>query len=122
MRSDDDLSAFIRASFRSIWSLEVLLLLKSSERPWTEHDLVGAMRASQLIVSESLHRLAAAGLIYHDDQGNAAYGPVTQSIARSVDAVEALYARAPDSVRRLIVSSSAAGLTAFADAFRLRGD
>ena len=33
-----------------------------------------------------------------------------------------LYGKSPDRVRRLIVSSSLPGVTAFADAFRLRKD
>ena len=33
-----------------------------------------------------------------------------------------LYARSPDKVRRLIVAQCAPGVTAFADAFRLRKD
>jgi hypothetical protein len=39
-----------------------------------------------------------------------------------VDETEALYARSPDAVRRMIISASHGGLTAFADAFRIRKD
>jgi hypothetical protein len=39
-----------------------------------------------------------------------------------LEATRALYARSPDKVRRLIVAAGAGGLTAFADAFRIRKD
>lgn len=122
MGSEDDVTAFIRASFRSVWSLEVLLLLKRAARDWREEEIVDALRASHLIVAQSLDGLAAAGLITLDAQGQAAYLPASPGAARSVEAVEALYARKPDAVRRLIVGASAGGLAAFAEAFRLRKD
>lgn len=118
----DDVSEFIRSSFRSVWSLEVLLLLKGSEGPRSEEEIVEALRASHLIVSQSLDGLSAAGLVSIDERGCAAYRPATQGASRAVDAVEILYGRAPDAVRRLIVGPSAVGLAAFADAFRLRKD
>ena len=39
-----------------------------------------------------------------------------------VEQAEALYATSPDAVRRMIVAASNPGITAFADAFRLRKD
>jgi hypothetical protein len=38
------------------------------------------------------------------------------------DATEALYARKPDAVRRMIVAAASDGATALPDAFRLRRD
>jgi hypothetical protein len=48
--------------------------------------------------------------------------PVSQDVADYVEHSERLYAARPDAVRRAIVSASTGGLTAFADAFRLRKD
>jgi enterochelin esterase-like enzyme len=48
--------------------------------------------------------------------------PVNDEVAGYVERVEKLYATRPDAVRRAIVSASTGGLTAFADAFRLRKD
>jgi hypothetical protein len=48
--------------------------------------------------------------------------PVSEDIAKNVTQVEKVYSARPDAVRRAIVSASASGATAFADAFRLRKD
>jgi hypothetical protein len=110
---------FVASSFRSVWALELLLVLKSEERVWSREELVATLRASELVVSKALDSLLAAGLASVDAEG-ARYMPVSEEVARNVERAESLYAAKPDAVRRRIVSSSAADLAAFADAFRLR--
>lgn len=122
MSSQEQVSTFIRSSFRSVWSLEVLLLLKRDQRYWSQAEILTALRASDLIVSQSLDMLAAGGLIAVDAAGRAAYRPASERAASLVEETERLYAQSPDAVRRLIVGSSTGGLAAFADAFRLRKD
>jgi DNA-binding transcriptional ArsR family regulator len=122
MTSREQVASFIRSSFRSVWSLELLLLLKREPRSWRHEEIVAALRASDLIVSQSLSALGAAGLVAIDEVGSATYRPVSDGAARLVEGAERLYARSPDAVRRLIIGSSASGLAAFADAFRLRKD
>ena len=118
---DHDLLGFITSSFRSVWALELVLLLKRDPRPWQPSELVTTLRASELVVSKALDSLLAAGLASVD--GNAArYMPVNDQVAENVERTERLYAARPDAVRRAIVSASSGGLTAFADAFRLRKD
>lgn len=121
MTSHEDVSRFIASSFRSVWSLELLLLLKSERRPWTSDELVSTLRASDLVVAQGLDSLVAAGLV-SCDEGGATYMPVSPSVADLVDRAAALYAVKPDAVRRVIVTSSTSGIAAFADAFRLRRD
>ena len=122
MASDDEVSSFIRSTFRSVWSLEVLLLLKRDQRRWTDAEIVTALRASELVVAQSLEGLGAAGLILADGPGEACYRPVSEETAALADAAEILYRQSPDAVRRMIVSGPTGGLAAFADAFRLRKD
>lgn len=122
MMPDEDVLSFIRSSFRSVWSLEVLLLLKAQPRPWAPAEIVAALRASELIVVQSLDALTAAGLVLADGAEAATYRPASARLADLVEGAESLYARSPDAVRRLIVGASAGGLAAFADAFRLRKD
>lgn len=122
MASSEQVSRFIRSSFRSVWSLEVLLLLKRDPRSWAHREIVTALRASELIVAQSLDALGAAGLVAEEEGETAAYRPASPASARLVDAAERFYARSPDAVRRMILGSSTGGLTAFADAFRLRKD
>ncbi|HEX5183450.1 MAG TPA: hypothetical protein VFW19_09900 [Allosphingosinicella sp.] len=120
MASDEEVSNFIGSSFRSVWSLELLLLLKRAPRLWSRAELVAALRASDLIVAQGLDALAAAGLVVIDEAGNAAYRPASDGLAELAEGTESLYARSPDAVRRLIVGAIPNPLTAFADAFRLR--
>jgi len=118
---NDDLLRFIASSFRSVWALELLLVLKGDQRLWPRDELVSTMRASELVVSNALDSLVAAGLASLEG-GGARFMPVSDEVADYVDRAEKLYAVRPDAVRRAIVSASAADLTAFADAFRLRKD
>ena len=119
MLSRQEVSSFIRTTFRSVWTLELLLFLKSeAERSWSRAELVAALRGSDLIVSQGVDALTAAGLVVSDAEGNARYTPATADLAKLVDQSEAAYAKSPDAVRRLIISSVNGGITAFADAFR----
>lgn len=121
MTSHEEISRFIASSFRSVWSLELLLLLKRERRRWTRDELISTLRASELVVTQALDSLVAAGLATSDEVG-AEYMPVSDEVAELVDGTEALYALKPDAVRRMIITSSSAGIAAFADAFRLRKD
>ena len=123
MASDQEVESFIRATFRSTWSLETLLLLRrDSERWWTRGDIVTALRASDLVVSQSLERLYIAGLVMVEEGGTARYQPVDPALDALVEGTEQYYARSPDAVRRMIVAASNPGITAFADSFRLKKD
>ena len=117
----DELFRFIGSSFRSVWALELLLLLKREPRPWSRDELITTLRASELVVNKAIDELVAAGLISVEGDG-ARYMPVSEDIAKNVKQVEKVYSARPDAVRRAIVSASASGATAFADAFRLRKD
>ena len=120
-RADDELLSFVGASFRSVWALELILLLRSERRAWPRAELVAALRASELVVNNALEALVAAGMASVDQHG-ATYMPVNAQISECVDAVEKLYRSRPNAVRRTIVAASASSATAFADAFKLRKD
>lgn len=119
MTSQEDVSRFISSSFRSVWSLELLLLLKQDPRPHPRDELVTALRASDLVISQAIDSLVAAGLATVDADGHATYMPVSPEVDALVEQAQELYARRPDAVRRMIVASSTSGVAAFADAFRL---
>ena len=122
MQRAQEIAAFIRSSFRSIWSLELLLHLK--ERPWesfTKEQLVSELRASNAIVADSAASLIAAGLLLEEDDGRIRYSPATEALAGLVGDTEVLYRMKPDAVRRVIVVGTD-NLAAFAEAFRLRKD
>jgi hypothetical protein len=118
---DEELLSFIASSFRSVWALELLLLLKTQPRVWPRPELVTALRASDLVVSHALDGLVAAGIVSVDSEG-ASYTPANEELARCVDRVEQLYRTRPNAVRRAIITAGSSSATAFADAFKLRKD
>lgn len=121
LSSREQLAEFIRSTFRSVWSLEILLLLKREPRAWTVEEIVTTLRASQLVVAKCIQSLTAAGLVSPESEQSVIYRPVGQDLSDRVEEAEALYARQPDAVRRLIVASSSGfSLTDFANAFRWR--
>lgn len=117
-----DVLAFLAGSFRSAWAVELLCLLHSQpERIWTQADLVSHLRASELVVRQSVEALAAVGLVAPRENGTVHYA-APLSLESMVAAVERLYRTAPDTVRRAIVRGNSHSMTAFAKAFRLRSD
>ena len=123
MPSSLDVTSFIQATFRSVWALELLCLLRQNrDRGLTHAEMVGGLRGSDLVVTQSAEALTAAGLIAIDGEGRAQYMPASADLEALVEQTEKLYARSPDLVRRMIVSAASPGISAFADAFKLRKD
>ena len=123
MPSRSEVSSFIRASFRSVWALELLCFLRQNRgRSHKQEEMVAALRGSDLVVEQSVESLSAAGLVLTEADGSARYAPTGPELEKLVGAAVALYAKSPDAVRRMIVSAANPGITAFADAFRLRKD
>jgi DNA-binding FadR family transcriptional regulator len=117
------LSDFIRAAFPSVWSLELLRLLRGEPvRDWTREALVAELRASDPVVAQALGALEAGGLVASQAAGTVRYSPATAELDQLAADAVALYAKRPDAVRRMIVFGSNASLQAFSEAFRLRGD
>jgi hypothetical protein len=123
MSSKEEVSSFIRASFPSVWALELLCFLRQNRgRSLSHAEMVAGLRGSDLVVTQSVVSLAVAGLVHAEPHGAARYRPATGHLDTLVEQAEALFARSPDAVRRMIVAAANPGITAFADAFRLRKD
>ena len=123
MPLEKDVAGFLRSTFRSIWSMELLfLLLRDPARCWSSSELVNALRASELVVSQAVESLHAAGLIVRESDELIRYGPASEDLHELVVASQALYVKSPDAVMRLILRSRSDILVAFADAFRFRND
>jgi DNA-binding transcriptional ArsR family regulator len=118
---DPDVFHFIREHVRSVWALELLLLLKSdAERRWSVDELVSALRASHSLVSDNLTALGEAGLVTPDDAGGFRYQPAADVLGRLCDDLEAAYRTKPVTVIRWI-SAPAERLRSLADAFKFKG-
>ena len=118
-----ELQGFIASTFASVWTLEVLFHLRARRDAAFDRDtLVGELRASGLVIDQSLKRLSAAGLVLVDEVGRARFAPADARLDALSGEVEQFYAKSPDAVRRLIVAAANPGVAAFADAFKLKGD
>jgi hypothetical protein len=123
MPSDEEVTGFIRATFRSVWALELLGLLRQNpSRNLSPDEMVAGLRGSELVVTQSVEALAAAGLVLAEADGSARYSPASEDLDRLAEGAARLYGKSPDAVRRTIVAASNPAITAFADAFRLRKD
>ena len=123
MPSEEDVSSFIRATFRSVWALELLCFLRQDPgRSLSHAEMVAGLRGSDLVVTQSVHALTAAGLVLAEADGSARYRPASEELDRLVESAAALYSKSPDAVRRTIAAAASPAIAAFADAFRLRKD
>lgn len=120
MSAQADPLAFIKATFRSAWALEVLSYLRENRsESFSSADLVAALRVSDFIVRQSIDSLIAAGLV-EIVADKILYAPRDAETDVLAGAVEQLYRKSPDFVRRTIVAAATPGIVAFSEAFRLK--
>ncbi len=111
----------VETSFSSVWSLELLLVLcRDPKRNWTPEQLVDELRSSELVVTQSIDGLLAAGLALSEAGGTVRYGPASQQQNELVRDLQAEYRAKPAAIRRLIVRSPDEKLRSFANAFNLK--
>jgi hypothetical protein len=123
MSTETALRKFIASAFRSVWAIELAQILhREPEREFRHEELIDILRASDLVIRQSVASLVAAGLVLTEEGDRVRLHSLSRDtetlLAGSID----LYRRSPDKVRRLIVAQSLPGATAFADAFKLRKD
>jgi hypothetical protein len=118
----DEVADFAR-SLRSLWAIELLLLLyRAPDRVWRSADLVRELRSSAPLVEEVLALLVEAGIVRRDDAGAYRYGATTPQLGELVAALDRLHSERPLSLAREIHSTPNEKLRAFSDAFRLKKD
>jgi len=117
-----DLQSFIRESVRSVWALELLLLMRRQpDRRWTATQLVGELRASTSLVTENLAGFERAGLVVGDDCDGHRFAPASPVLVKLCDELDQAYRERPVAVINAIASSKDK-LQTLADAFKLKGD
>jgi hypothetical protein len=104
----DETADFIRATFPSVWALELLLLLKAKQGEGQRlAALVAELRGSELAIEQGIESLVRAGLVATEADGKVRYAPAEGRLAQFVARTEARYSKRPGAVRRLIASSEA---------------
>jgi hypothetical protein len=119
---DQDLLTFIQSSIRSVWALEVLLLMRREpERLWAPGDLTRELRANERLVVEVLGDFETSGLVARQEAGYAD-APASLVLGQLCDRLDAAYRERPVAVVKAIMAAPKDKLQIFADAFRFRND
>lgn len=119
--SEGDILAFIRAQFRSIWTLELLLVMeRDRDRIWTAMELVRELRASTAIVADGLLGLERAGLVAQTSRDGYAFHARSPELVGIAIGLRKLYAERPQVVIGEILSAPNDKVQSFADAFRFK--
>ena len=122
MSDGEQLTAFVREHVRSVWALELLMLLKRDPtRCWPAADLLRELRASTGLVNDNLARFERSGLVVRDDSGCHRYSPAAPLLATLCDELEAAYRERPVAMVNLI-SAPRDPLQKLADAFKFKRD
>lgn len=112
---------FVREHIRSVWGLELLLLLRADpDRCWQQEDLVRELRASQMVVGENLRKLEESSLVVLDDSGCWRYRPGPGILDDLCSQLQAAYRERPVTIVNMIARPDP--VQSLADAFKFRGD
>lgn len=121
MPIERQLPDLIRAHLTSVWSLELLILLRERRNDgWSVQGLTDELRASTSIVASSLQSFERSGLVTHDGEGRYRYTPASTLLEAFGDMVAQQYRERPVAVINLIVAPEDR-IQQLADAFRFRG-
>jgi hypothetical protein len=119
MTINDDLPAFIRQQFRSLWALEIMLVMQADpERRWRVDELVRELRASQTLVRGNLEGFERSGLVVRDAAEVFRFAPANAGLRELCDQVRAAYRERPVAIINLIAAPEER-LQQLADAFRI---
>ncbi|WP_377806905.1 hypothetical protein ABNQ38_11150 [Azospirillum sp. A29] len=117
----DDASTLLRGSIRSVWALELLLLLRRTpDRDWSNADLVSELRGSDVVVQEALAGFLGACLLVAQPDGRHRYRPASPLLDQWVEEIEQAYATRPSAIIREIFAAPGNKVQIFADSFRFR--
>ncbi len=120
---DQPVVDFLRDVVRSVWALELMLLMmREPGRTWTAPEITAEMRASLPLVSTILDQYARAGLVARDDGDAWRWAPRDERLKTLAAAVVQAQATTPLAVIKAISAEPKGPLRAFADAFRFKGD
>jgi len=119
MWSAAELPSFIRLHFRSVWALEIMLLLRREPcRWWLVDDIVADLRASRTLVLANLEHFERGGLVIPDNEQKYRFSPATAAAVELCDALAEAYRERPVAIINLIAAPEER-LQQLADAFRL---
>jgi hypothetical protein len=118
----EDVQDFIRANLRSVWELELLLLMsRQRTRAWSAEALNRELRSSVSLVRQILGKFERLGLVAAGEDGHR-YAPQTPELERVIGRLEEVYAARPLEIVRQIVAAPNEKIQTLADAFKVKKD
>lgn len=112
---------FVRGTIKSVWALELLLLMKRrSETIWTVEALTAELRGSVGLVNDLVAAFEHAGLIERASGNAVRYRPQRPEFHDLVCELERVHAERPLTLIKEIVSQPNDKIQSFAEAFRLK--
>ena len=118
---DEGFRSFLRTCVRSVWALELLLLIKRQPKTWSVVLLTQELRANTSLVQGVLATFETAGLVVQAGPDAYVFQPASETLRACCDQLEQAYRERPVATVNLIVASAAGSLQSFADAFRFKG-
>jgi hypothetical protein len=117
--SDPGFLGLVRQHIRSVWSLELLLLLRS--RPgeaWRPEELVRELRASAPLIAGCLAELQDSKLLAHEDSAWR-FAPASPELERFCEKLAVAYQTRPVALISMI--SAPSQVLDLANAFKFKG-
>lgn len=114
---------FVRSSIKSVWALELLLVMRrASGRAWTIDQLTQELRSNRTLVADIVSAFVKSGLIEEQAPGSFRYQPSSGELDDLVQQLDRVYAERPLALIKEIVSAPNERIQSFADAFKLKKD
>jgi DNA-binding FadR family transcriptional regulator len=117
-----ELRAFLHSCIESIDQVELLLLMRGSERMRTTRDIASELGVSIPVARRNVETLAARGLldVRVGEEITYRYRPKSDDLARYCDLLAQYYITSRQAVLGFVATESRLSIKRFADAFRLR--
>ena len=121
MLSDDrEFIIFVRENVRSVWALELLVLLsRNPSRHWQPSELIRELRANSALIQNNLEIFQRNGLAASDENGWY-FLPANERLQELTRYLAQAFQERPVATMTLVTRADP--LQSLSDAFKLRGD
>jgi hypothetical protein len=116
----EDVADFAR-SLRSIWALDLLMLLfREPERAWLTDDLARQLRIGEPFIRQNTAALERRQILVRERNAAIRYAPTDPAVDDLIRRLARIYAQRPLAVTREIYNNPNEKLRIFSDAFKIK--